>query len=115
MTTIHSRVAVALVALAIVGLAWSLAGWRRAVVHPGLRAYALLVLAATALQGLIGVGLAIAGHRPSAGLHFFYGPATLLAAAWGAAPRLNQRATRNALAIGMGAMFLLSIRAVGTG
>ena len=115
MTTIHSRVAVALVALAVVGLAWSLAGCRRAVVHPGLRAYALLVLAATVLQGLIGVALAVAGHRPAAGLHFFYGPATLFAAAWGAASRRNQQASRNALAIGMGAMFLMSIRAVGTG
>jgi len=115
MTTVHSRLAVALVALAAVGLAWSLAGWRRAVVHPGLRAYALLVLAATVVQGLLGVALAITGDRPAAGLHFFYGPATLLAAAWAAAPRVNQRATRHALAIGMGAMFLMSIRAVGTG
>lgn len=113
--TIHSRLAIALVALSVVGLAWSLVGWRRTVVHPGLRAFALLVLAATALQGLLGVALAITGHRPAAGLHFLYGPATLLAAAWGAAPRRNQRAARNALAIGMGAMFLMSIRAVGTG
>ena len=115
MTTIHSRLAIALVALAVAGLAWSLAGWRRAVVHPGLRAFALLVLAATVLQGLIGIALAVAGHRPAAGLHLFYGPATVLAAAWGAAPRRNQRATRNALAIGMGAMVLMTIRAVGTG
>ena len=115
MTSVHSRLAVALVALAVVGVAWSLVGWRRTAVHPGLRAYALLVLAATAVQGLIGVALAITGHRPAAGLHFFYGPATLLAAFWAAAPRVNQRATRNALAVGMGAMFLMSIRAVGTG
>ena len=115
MTTIHSRLAIALVALSVAGLAWSLVGWRRAVVYPGLRAFALLVLATTALQGLIGVALAVAGNRPAAGLHLFYGPATLLAAAWGAAPRRNQRAARNALAIGMGAMFLMSIRAMGTG
>jgi hypothetical protein len=115
MTTVHSRLAVAMVALSVVGLGWSLAGWRRSVVHPGLRAYAVLVLAAAALQGLLGIALAIAGHRPAAGLHFFYGPATLLAAAWAAAPRVNERATRNALALGLGAMFLLGIRAVGTG
>jgi heme A synthase len=115
MTTVHNRLAVALIALSVVGLAWTLVGWRRPVVHPGLRAYAVLVLAATVLQGVLGIALAVAGHRPASGLHFFYGPATLLAAAWAAASRADQRSSRMALAVGMSAMFLLGIRAVGTG
>ena len=74
-------------------------------VSPALRAYLRLTF------------LAIAGHRPAQGLHWFYGPAVLLSlpVAWSFASAGDERREALALTGGALAVFLFSIRAIGTG
>ena len=116
MVSVHSRLGAALVVAALMGLLWSLFALRQGTAaFAALRAYARLALVAVTAQGGLGVALLLAGHRPAASLHFLYGPATLLAAAVSALGWRDQRRERLVRAVGMGAMLLLCIRALGTG
>lgn len=113
--TVHARVGVALAALALVGLAWALIGLRSAHVAPALRAFTRLCLIVVGVQGALGIILVLQGHRPASGLHFLYGPLTLVAALVAAARPPTARDERIALVAGLGGMFLLAIRAAATG
>jgi hypothetical protein len=86
-------------------------------VSPALRAYLRLTFLAIVVQGVIGLGLALTGHRPAQGLHWFYGPAVLLSlpVAWSFATGGDERREALALTGGSLAVFLFSIRAIGTG
>lgn len=96
---------------------WGLGNFLQRRVSPALRAYLRLTFLAIVVQGAIGVGLVLAGHRPAQGLHWFYGPAVLLSlpVAWSLASAGDERREALALAGGSLAVFLFSVRAIGTG
>lgn len=113
----HRELAVAIVLLALAGSLW--AGYvasrlRRSGRLPFLGSLATV---AVALQALFGIVLAAAGQRPQDGLHFLFGPLTLLAlpvARWAArdrAPRHGAVIVATGWLITLG----LGLRAVGTG
>ena len=71
------------------------------------------------LQAVFGIVLAASGARPQDGLHFLFGPLTLLAlpgARWIAAGhRASERSRAVTVALGWVVTLGLSLRAVGTG
>ena len=72
---------------------------------------------AIALQAVFGVVLATAGQRPQDGLHFLFGPLTLLAlpaARWAGRGR-EDRAHALIVALGWLVTLGLALRATGTG
>lgn len=76
-----------------------------------------LATAALGLQAVFGVVLVAAGERPQDGLHFLFGPLSLLAlpvARWEARGRAPRAAAAIVLA-GWAVTLGLSLRAVGTG
>ena len=71
---IHQRLAVALLAFALVlGLWGSLSFIRRRQVSGGYRSSFLLMTGLTAIQGLVGAAALVAGGRPAELLHLVYG------------------------------------------
>lgn len=117
MTVVHQRLGAGLLLLALVGALWAFVGWRRGGPHSGLRLYARLVLLALLVQAGIGSGLAIRGERPAEDIHLFYGPAVLVAMLAGIGLGFGEEPRREAavLIVAFLAVFLLGIRAVGTG
>ncbi len=115
---VHERLSNAVLLLGLVGAVWAFENVVRRRVSPALRAYLRLTFLAIVVQALIGVGLLIAGRRPGQGLHWFYGPAVLLSlpVAWSmSAGPGGERREAWALFAGSLAVFLFSIRAIGTG
>jgi len=116
--TVHRLLSNAIVWLGLVGTLWALENLVRRRVHPSLRAYLFLSFLTIVVQGGVGLVLFVAGDRPAEGLHWFYGPATLLSlpVAWSFAGR-GADPRREALALFAGALavFLFSLRAIGTG
>jgi MFS superfamily sulfate permease-like transporter len=117
MVTVHQRLAEAVLLLGVVGALW--AGWcvYRRIPSPSLRAYLLLSQVVITLQAVLGIALAIGGHRPHHGIHFFYGPAVFLSLPMGylIGVRSDERGEHLALLGGCVAVALFSIRAIGTG
>ena len=117
MVTVHQRLGEAVQLLGIVGALW--AGWcvYRRTASPSLRVYVLLSEAVITFQAVLGIALAISGHRPHDGIHFFYGPAVLLSlpAAWLIGTRTDERGEHLAVLGGCVAVVLFSIRAIQTG
>jgi hypothetical protein len=114
---VHQRLANAVLLLGLVGALWAAQNlWRRRV-SPALRAYLRLTEGAILVQALLGLGLFIGGRRPLQGLHWFYGPAVLLSlpVAWSLTRGRDERREAWGLLLGSLAVFLFSIRAVGTG
>jgi hypothetical protein len=114
---VHQRLANAVLLLGLVGALWAAFNiWQRRV-SPALRAYLRLTEGAILVQALVGIGLAISGRRPAQGLHWFYGPAVLLSlpVAWSLTRGSGQRREAWGLLAGSLAVFLFSIRAIGTG
>ena len=117
--TTHRELAVGIVLLALLGTIWGgyvayrLSGGRR------LPLFGSLITLVLLLQAVFGVALAAAGARPQDGLHFLFGPLTLLAlpgARWIAAgQRASQRSSAVMVALGWVVTLGLSLRAVGTG
>ena len=117
--TAHRELAVAIVLLSLAGAIWggyvayrSRAGGRL----PLLGSLMTLLLL---FQAVFGIVLAVAGARPQDGLHFLFGPLTLMAlpgARWIAAgQRASQRSRAVTVALGWVVTLGLSLRAVGTG
>ncbi len=71
---LHRFGATALIAFAVLLGIWGTYGYfRNAQVSGGFRSSYLIMAGLTALQGLIGLGLFVAGHRPHTLLHIVYG------------------------------------------
>jgi len=114
---VHQRLSNAVLLLGLVGALWAALNiWQRRV-SPALRAYLRLTEVAIAAEALAGLGLVFAGRHPAQGIHWFYGPAVLLSlpVAWVYARGGGQRREAWALFFGSLAVFLFSIRAIGTG
>ena len=117
--TAHRELAVAIVLLALLGTMWAgYAAWRMRV-GGRLALYGSVTTAAVVLQAVFGIVLAALGARPQDGLHFVFGPLTLLAlpgARWFAALRpASHRSRAVAIAVGWVVTLGLGLRAVGTG
>lgn len=117
MVGIHQRIAMAVLLLGVVGTVWAAIFVYRRVPSPGLRVYVRLSAAVISVQAALGIGLAIAGHRPKDDLHFFYGPAVFLSlpVAMLIGSRSDERGEHLALLGGCVAVVLFSIRAIPTG
>ncbi|HXA30444.1 MAG TPA: hypothetical protein VN193_17050 [Candidatus Angelobacter sp.] len=114
---VHQRLGNAVLLLGLVGALWAALNiWQRRV-SPSLRAYLRLTEGAIVIQALLGIGLFISGRRPAQGLHWFYGPAVLLSlpVAWSLTRRSTERREAWGLLLGSLAVFLFSVRAIGTG
>lgn len=117
--TAHRELAVAIVLIALLGTIW--AGYVASRLRGGGRIglYGSLTTATLALQAVFGIVLAGAGARPEDGLHFLFGPLTLLAlpGARGiaAAPSASGRTRALVVAGGWVVTLGLSLRAAGTG
>ena len=96
---------------------WGLENVLRHRVSPALRAFLRLTFVAIVVQGVVGLLLALTGHRPAESLHWFYGPAVLLSlpVAWSVSTASDERREAMALFAGSLAVFLFSLRAIGTG
>jgi len=114
---IHQRLGAAILILGGVGAVVAVAGISRRRVSPTLRAYLRLTSLVIAVQAALGIALVIRGYRAHESLHFIYGPAVLLAlpVAQFIGGRSDERREAIALFAGALAVFLLAIRAVGTG
>ncbi len=118
--TAHRELAVAIVLVALLGSIW--AGYVASRMRGGGRRLGLYGSATTAvavLQAIFGIVLAALGARPQDGLHFVFGPLTLLSlpVARGIArtPRWTARTHAVVIAAGWVVTLGLGLRAVGTG
>lgn len=114
---VHQRLANAILLLGLLGTIWGLENLLRRRVSPALRAYLRLTFLAIAVQGGVGLILFATGSRPAEGLHWVYGPATLLClpVAWALSAGGDERREAVALFGGALAVFLFALRAIGTG
>lgn len=117
--TAHREFAVAIVLLALAGAIWAVYVAFRLRAARRLPLFGSLTTLALVLQAVFGIVLAAAGARPQDGLHFVFGPLTLLAlpGARGVAAgqRASQRTAAVTIALGWVVTLGLSLRAVGTG
>ena len=117
--TAHREVAVAIVLVSLAGSVW--AGYVAYRLRAGRRlpVFGSLITLLLLLQAVFGIVLAAAGARPQDGLHFLFGPLTLLAlpgARWLAAGRrLPDQGRGVTIALGWVVTLGLSLRAVGSG
>jgi heme A synthase len=117
--TAHRELAVAIVLVALLGSIWAgyFASRMRGEGRLGL--YGSATTAVVVLQAIFGIVLATAGARPQDGLHFLFGPLTLLSlpVARGIArtPRWTARTHAVVVAAGWVMTLGLGLRAVGTG
>jgi hypothetical protein len=115
--SVHARLGVAVIAVAAVGALLVLLARRRPNAASIVRVFVRLCAVAAALEAVIGLALLIAGNRPTEGIHFFYGAATVLPipAAELLAHRAGARDEMLYLLAGAVATALFGLRAVATG
>ena len=115
--SLHGRFGVAVILVAAVGVVLVLLARFRPANIPTVRVFVRLCAAAAAVEALIGIALAIAGHRPAETIHFFYGAATVIPipAAELLARRVRPEAEVMYLLAGVAATALFGLRAVTTG
>jgi heme A synthase len=114
---IHDWLGRAVVIVAAIGVVGAVVSVFRPQVLRPLRLYIRCMLAAVAVQALIGIVLFATGSRPQQVLHIFYGIATLVAlpfSMWMGGP-LKDRDKRLWLVGGAVATLLFALRAVMTG
>jgi hypothetical protein len=114
---VHQRLANAILLLSLVGVVWAAQNALRRRVSPSLRAYLILTELAIVVQAMVGIVLFATGHRPQQGIHWFYGPAVLLSlpVARSLTMRGDERREALGLLLGSLAVFLFTLRAIGTG
>lgn len=119
MVAAHRTLSVVIVLLALVGTLWGAYAAYRLRAGERLGAFGWVTTAALVLQAVFGVVLAGGGSRPQEGLHFVFGPLTLLAlpgARWMAGARgSSPRNQALVVAAGWVLTLALGLRAVGTG
>lgn len=115
--SIHARLGVAVIAVAVVGAILVLVARGRPGALPMVRVFVRLCAATAALEAVVGIVLLLLGNRPAEGIHFFYGAATVIPI-----PLAEAMARRNHLAdetwlllAGAVATALFGLRAVTTG
>jgi hypothetical protein len=115
--SIHARLGVAVVAVAVVGALLTLIARGRPGVYPTVRVFVQLCAAAAAVEAVIGLAMLIGGQRPAEGIHFFYGAATVIPIplSEGLARRTHPRSETLYLLAGAAATALFGLRAATTG
>jgi hypothetical protein len=115
--SIHARLGVAVVAVAVVGALLTLLARNRPAVYPTVRVFVQLCAAAAAVEAVIGLVLVIGGQRPAEAIHFFYGAATVIPIPLSErmASRAHSRSETLYLLAGAAATALFGLRAVTTG
>ena len=117
MVSVHARLGVAVILVAVIGAGLVLVARARPDALPTVRVFVRLCTAAAALEAVIGIVLLILGNRPSEGIHFFYGAATVvpvpLAGLLGRGARPGDETWY--LLAGVAATALFGLRAVTTG
>lgn len=115
--SIHARLGVAVVVVAVVGAILALVARARPQAFPTVRVFVRLCAAVAAVQVVIGLVLLAMGDRPTQGIHLFYGAATLvpipLAEVY--AKRFPARDETMLLLAGAVATALFGFRAITTG
>jgi hypothetical protein len=115
--SIHARLGVAVVAVAVVGALLTLLARSRPGAVPTVRVFVQLCAAAAAVEAVIGLAMVIGGQRPAEGIHFFYGAATVIPIplADAMARRVHPGSETLYLLAGAAATALFGLRAVTTG
>lgn len=117
--TAHRELAFAIVLVTLLGSIWSGYVASRLRGRGRLGLYGSATTALLVLQAAAGIVLAALGARPQDGLHFLFGPLTLLslpvARGLARAPSWTPRARAIAVAAGWVVTLGLGLRAVGTG
>ena len=117
--TAHRELAVAIVLVSLAGAIWAGYVAYRPRASRWLPLAGSVMTSLLVLQAVFGIVLAATGARPQDGLHFLFGPLTLLAlpGARGSAARqpASQRSAAVTIALGWVVTLGLSLRAVGTG
>jgi len=114
---IHDKFGVVVAIVAVVGAIAAIVALLRPTILPAVRVYLRLTVAAVAVQVVIGIVLVATGSRPTQGLHWFYGAATLVAlplAMW-IGRRLGRREEPLWVMGGAVGTLLFAFRAIGTG
>lgn len=117
--TAHRELAVAIVLLSLAGSVWGAYVAYRSRAGRRLALFGSLITIGLVLQAVFGIALAAAGARPQDGLHFVFGPLTLLALPGARLIAAGQHTSQGfravAIALGWVVTLALSLRAVGTG
>ncbi len=115
--SIHARLGAAVIVVSLVGALLVLVARRRPGAVPTVRVFVQLCAAAAAVEALIGLVLLLAGNRPTEGIHFFYGAATVvpIPLAQLMARRVGARDETFYLLVGTVATALFGFRALTTG
>ena len=114
---IHDKFGIVVTIVAAAGALLAVLALLRPHLMPAVRVYLRLTVAIFALQAAIGIVVVITGSRPSQGLHWFYGAATLIAlplAMW-IGSRIGAREEPLWVVGGALATMLFALRAIGTG
>lgn len=114
---LHDRLGFIVTIVAVVGALTAVAALFRRDWMPAVRVYLRLSVAVVLLQVVIGIILVASGQRPSQGIHWFYGAATLvsLPIAFAISTRVGAREEPLWVVGGAVATVLFAARAIGTG
>ncbi|MBV8195279.1 MAG: hypothetical protein JOY80_07095 [Candidatus Dormibacteraeota bacterium] len=114
---VHDKLGVVVLIVAVIGALAAVVALLRPHLLPMVRVYLRLTAGLAAVQVVVGVVLVIGGMRPSQGIHWFYGAATLISlplAMW-IGSRLGSREEPLWVMGGAVATVLFALRAIGTG
>jgi heme A synthase len=114
---LHDRLGFVVMVVSIVGAVAGVFALLRPQWMPAIRVYLRLTLAVVAVQVVVGIVLVTTGSRPSQGIHWFYGAATLVSLPIGFAigSRLGAREEPLWVVGGAVATVLFALRAMTTG
>ena len=114
---LHDKFGFIVTFVAVVGALAAVVALLRPSLLPAIRVYLRLTVAVVGVQAVIGVVLVATGHRPSQGIHWFYGAATLLSLpiAFAIGSRLPAREEPLWVVGGAVATVLFAFRALSTG
>jgi hypothetical protein len=115
--SVHARLGVAVILVAVVGAVLVLVARARPQLLPTVRVFVRLCAGVAAVEAVVGIVLLVLGNRPAEGIHFFYGAATVLPIP--IAEEMGRRAPGRdetwLLLAGVAATALFGLRAVTTG
>ncbi|MEO8897968.1 MAG: hypothetical protein ABI352_01540 [Candidatus Dormibacter sp.] len=115
--SVHARLGVAVIAVAVVGALLTLLARNRPGAIPTVRVFVRLCAGAAAVEAFIGLAMVVAGQRPAEAIHFFYGAATVIPipASEALARRGHLHSEMSYLLAGAVATALFGLRAATTG